>query len=108
MAKTISVDELTYSNVVSIAGKLMTLTGKPISLGYAINMGTQAMNIVLTMMDPEQTAQLREHLKNLPSSPAEQDKAREEIFRAITGQKTEEETSRTSKTSAESATAYIQ
>jgi len=108
MAKTISVDELTYSNVVSVVGKLMTIAGKPISLGYAINMGIQAMDLVLSRLEPEQTAQLKEYLRNLPSSPAEQDKAREEIFRAITGEKTIEETPRTSKTSAESATTYIQ
>ena len=107
MAKTISVDELTYSNVVSMAGKLMMYTGKPVSLGFTILLSVISFDMKLSRMNPQQIEILKETLKNI-SSPSQLDQALEEEFRKLVGEIPQQKTSQTGKSSTKSSTGYIQ
>lgn len=86
MAKTVSVDELTYSVVVATAGKLMVLFGKPFSLGLTIYMGANALGTMLDALTPEVTKQLKDAFEQF--TPEDIEMFLEQGFRAITkGQK---------------------
>ena len=102
MAKTISVDEFTYSNVVSMAGRLMMHTGKPVSLGFTILLGTITLERRLSMMNEKEIEMLKEGLKNI-TSPAQLDKEMDEWFTQLTGKEPQ-----TDKPVSKSATTYIQ
>lgn len=107
MAKTISVDELTYSNVVSVAGKLMMHSGRPVSLGFTILLSVLSLDMRLSRMNPQQIEILKETLKNV-SSPAQLDQMLEEEFRKLVGELPRPKTSQTGKSSTKSSTGYIQ
>ena len=107
MAKTISVDELTYSNVVSTAGKIMMHTGKTVSLGYTIYLGIQALEKRLSSMSQKEIEALKEALKDI-TSPAQIDEAFDKWFMTLTGKEPQQRASESGKPSDKSSTAYIQ
>jgi hypothetical protein len=68
MVKTISVDELTYSNIVTTAGKLMIMFEKPFSLGFTIYLGMQTLEEHMRNMSPETIKKCKELLKDVTSA----------------------------------------
>jgi len=82
MAKTISVDELTYSTVVATAGKLMITFGRPFSLGLTIFMGTNALSNILNQLSPETIKKLTEMFQHW--TPEDIEKFLDIGFRAMT------------------------
>ena len=86
MAKTISVDELTYSNVVTVAGKMMMMFGKPFSLGFTIYIATHIFDKMLERLPPEKIKEGKELFKNVSSSN-QLDEMLENAFRDIVGEK---------------------
>lgn len=107
MAKTISVDELTYSNVVSVAGKLMMKVGKPISLGYTVRFAVSALDEILDYIPPEGIERLKQMLKDI-SSAAQLDQLLEEEFKKLIGGQPQQSPPQTGKPSDKTSTAYIQ
>lgn len=90
MAKTVSVDELTYSQVVATAGKIMMLSGKPISLGFTVFMGMLTLDAFLENMDKTQTEKLKTLMKGAPS-PKEMDEYMDSVAESIIGKKARKE-----------------
>lgn len=81
MAKTVSLNEYTYSSVAVLAGKLTVLAGKPISMGMAIQMAVNLLDFFATM--PQMESVFKEMLSKV-ISPEEFEEQMETFYKMIT------------------------
>ena len=86
MVKTISLPELVYSELVTIAGELTMRSKKPISLGMAVSI-LASIYKTFNQCFPEFLEKLAEKLQKANvMSPEEFDKVWEETFKQISGE----------------------
>lgn len=85
MPKTISVDEFTYSYVVSIAGKLMMYFGKPFSLRLTIFLAIQMLDKIIEKADRKQIEKAKQMMEGVSTEDVE--KALEKAFELIATEK---------------------
>jgi len=80
MAKTVSLNEYTYSSVAVLAGKLTVIAGKPISMGMAIQLAASMLDFIATM--PQSVPALK-RIVSESVSPEEFEEQMEEFYKTI-------------------------
>lgn len=86
MVKTVSLPEMIYSELVSIAGELTMLSKKPISLGMTVNFLTAIYKAAVETY-PELPKRIAEKLQAIEvMSPEEFEKSMDDVYKKITGE----------------------
>ena len=81
MAKTVSLNELTYSTVAVLAGKLTILGGRPISMGMTIYLSAAVLDSMMAKI-PELEKSFKEVVSQA-ISPEEFESKMESIYKSI-------------------------
>ena len=83
MAKTVSLNELTYSKLAALSGELTIMSEKPISLGLTVHIALITFETLIE--NREKRKRLEEKLKHLRISSAEDfDKGMDALYKLIT------------------------
>jgi hypothetical protein len=82
----VSLNDLTYSELAVLAGRLSMIAKKPISLGMAVAISTEIFNVVLNTPGVEEFLE-KKFSEGRIMTPEEFDIHWDEFFKVITGEK---------------------
>ena len=82
MAKTVSLNEFTYSKLAAMSGDLTSIARKPVSLGMTMHVALIVLEVALEY-EPELTKTLKDAFRT-SMSPEEFDKHWDRLYKSIT------------------------